>query len=230
MKIFALESSAKPASALWWEDGRIRASFYQDCGLTHSRTLTALCEELLSSAGLSLSEADLLAVSAGPGSFTGVRIGIAAVKGMAFGAGIPCIAVSSLEALAFGAAAFFEGARLCACADARAGRMYAAEFRAKGGAARRLSEDRTVETAALAEELPARTVLLGDGAEAVRAAGEALGKAFRLAPAQVRLPGALGTALAAAAAPERAVPGELLIPVYLQKPQAERNRSAETKK
>ena len=100
MKLLALDCSAGPASCALWEDGRILSEFYSNVKLTHSQTLMPMVDCMLRSAGLSPSPLDGFAVSAGPGSFTGVRIGVAALKGLAFPTGKPCAAVSTLAAMA----------------------------------------------------------------------------------------------------------------------------------
>lgn len=100
MKLLALDCSAAPASCAIWEDGRILSEFYTNVKLTHSQTLMPMANCMLRSAGLSPADLDGFAVSAGPGSFTGVRIGVAALKGMAWPSGKPCAAVSTLEAMA----------------------------------------------------------------------------------------------------------------------------------
>ena len=100
MKILALETSAKAVSAAVSEDGKILASGYQDTGLTHSRTLMPIVEHILKNTGLTVADMDAIAVAAGPGSFTGIRIGVAAAKGLAFAAGLPAVGVSTLEAMA----------------------------------------------------------------------------------------------------------------------------------
>lgn len=96
MKILALESSAKAASCAVLSDGELLASAWQATGLTHSRTLLPMVEDMLKNSELSVQEIDAVAVAAGPGSFTGLRIGIAAVKGLAWAAEKPCIPVSTL--------------------------------------------------------------------------------------------------------------------------------------
>lgn len=104
MKILALESSAVSASVALTEDDKLIAQSFQNCGLTHSRTLLPMAEALLANCGVSLSEVDAFAVAHGPGSFTGVRIGVATVKGLALGTDRPCVGVSTLEAMAWGRA------------------------------------------------------------------------------------------------------------------------------
>ena len=131
MKLLALESSAKAASCAVLEDGGVIASAWQATGLTHSRTLLPMVEDMLRNSGLAAGEMDALAVAAGPGSFTGLRIGIATVKGLAWAADKPCVPVSTLEAMAW-PLAHMEGTVVCAM-DARRQQIYNAVFRAGGG-------------------------------------------------------------------------------------------------
>ena len=100
MKILALETSAKSVSTAVVENGAPLAYAYQCTGLTHSRTLMPMVDAMLKNAELTLGDMDAVAVAAGPGSFTGLRIGIAAVKGLAWVADKPCFGVSTLEAMA----------------------------------------------------------------------------------------------------------------------------------
>ena len=143
MKILALESSAVSASVALTEDEKLVAQSFQNCGLTHSRTLLPMVENLLANCGVSLADVDAIAVAHGPGSFTGVRIGVATVKGLALGADKPCIGVSTLEAMAWGARAL--GGDLCCVMDARAGQVYNALFTVKDGRVRRLCDDRAIK-------------------------------------------------------------------------------------
>ena len=94
MKLLALESSAKAASCAVLEDGEAITSAWQATGLTHSRTLLPMVEDMLRNSGLAVREMDALAVAAGPGSFTGLRIGIATVKGLAWAAAVRCTILS----------------------------------------------------------------------------------------------------------------------------------------
>ena len=105
MKILALEASAVAASVALCEDEVLLAESYQDTGLTHSQTLLPMTQELLARCGLGVADVDLIAVSAGPGSFTGLRIGVATAKGLAWAAEKPCAGCSTLESMAWGAAA-----------------------------------------------------------------------------------------------------------------------------
>ena len=164
MKILALESSAVSASVALTEDEKLVAQSFQNCGLTHSRTLLPMAENLLANCGVSLADVDAIAVAHGPGSFTGVRIGVATVKGLALGADKPCLGVSTLEAMAWGARAL--GGDLCCVMDARAGQVYNALFTVEDGRVRRLCDDRAIKLTELAEEIrEAPYFLVGDGAD-----------------------------------------------------------------
>ena len=151
MRILALETAAKAVSAAVTEDGKVLAAAFQDTGLTHSRTLMPLVELLLKNTGMSAADLDAVAVSAGPGSFTGVRIGVSAAKGLAWAADKPCAAVSTLAALARNVS-FWDGLVVCAM-DARRQQVYNALFEAKDGRLTRLTEDRAIALSGLAEEL-----------------------------------------------------------------------------
>ena len=223
MKILAVESSAVTASAALWEDGKCLGLTYANCGLTHSETLLPMIEGLLKHCSLTPADADLLAVARGPGSFTGVRIGVATAKGLSWGADRPCCGVSTLEAMAR-QAAFLEGRLLCCCMDARRDQVYNALFRAEVGKLIRLSEDRAIALRDLLPELTEAPVLVGDGAAITAEALAAAGIPFTLAPEPLRYQTAWGVALAAAAA-SRESWGEPE-PVYLRLSQAERERLA----
>ena len=101
MKILSFESSAVSAGVCLTEGTDVIASAFQNCGLTHSRTLLPMAEQVLHNVGLKPCDLDGFAVAAGPGSFTGIRIGVATVKGLCFGTDKPCVGVSTLEAMAW---------------------------------------------------------------------------------------------------------------------------------
>lgn len=225
MQILGIDSSAVSAGCAVVKDGRVLAEGFVNVGLTHSQTLLPLISDTIARAGTSLSECDAIAVSQGPGSFTGVRIGIATVKGLAFTGGIPCIGVSTLEAIAFGAACA-EGV-LCAVMDARRAQVYNAMFACRDGAVTRLCEDRAVAIEELAAEINAaeQTVwLCGDGALLCFDRLSPLCPRLRLAPEAVRWQRGIGVALAAEGKP--AVDAAALVPTYLRLPQAERELRA----
>ena len=185
MKILALESSAVSASVALTEDEKLVAQSFQNCGLTHSRTLLPMVENLLANCGVSLADVDAIAVAHGPGSFTGVRIGVATVKGLALGADKPCLGVSTLEAMAWGARAL--GGDLCCVMDARAGQVYNALFTVEDGRVRRLCDDRAIKLTELAEEIgEAPYFLVGDGADLCYNTIKENCTGLRLAPAELR--------------------------------------------
>lgn len=229
MKILGLESSAVAASVAVSEDGALIAQSYQRSGLTHSRTLMPMCRDLLENCGLTLGEMDVVAVAAGPGSFTGLRIGVATAKGLAWPGDKPCAGVSTLEAMAW-PLAHLEG-DLCAVMDARRHQVYNARFQAEGGRLLRLCPDRAISIDELAAELLSREktqILVGDGAELCYNELTKRGLPVRLAPPHLRWQSAWGVARAAE---ELARTGGLvtaaeLAPVYHRLSQAERERLA----
>lgn len=228
MRILALETSAKAVSAAITEDGRVLASGYQDTGLTHSRTLMPIVEHLLKNTGLTLKDCGAVAAAVGPGSFTGIRIGVSAAKGLAFGAELPAAGVSTLAAMARNVSCW-EGLTVCAM-DARREQIYNALFFCAGGQITRLTPDRAVGLDQLAEELRGDSrpkIVLGDGG---RLCAEFLlnaGIPCRLAPPHLVMQNAVSVALEAEdlAAAGKLVSAQDLAPVYLRPPQAERLRA-----
>lgn len=234
MKILALETSAKSASAAVTQNGTVLASAYQCSGLTHSRTLMPMVEDMLRNAELTLADMDAVAVAAGPGSFTGLRIGVAAAKGLAWAAEKPCCGVSTLEGMAENLRHMPNTLVICAM-DARRSQVYNALFLAKDGELQRLTPDRAISLQELLtqlqhlrfEETPS-FVVLGDGAELCHGFLTENGVACRLAPPQLIRQNAVGVAFAAErkAAAGELIPAEELSPVYLRLSQAERERLA----
>ena len=227
MKILALESSARAASCAVVADGAPIASAFQATGLTHSRTLLPMVEAMLQNSELTLESMDAIAVAAGPGSFTGLRIGVSAAKGLAWALDKPCVAVSTLEAMAQ-PLSHLETTLICAM-DARRQQVYSAVFAAGGGALRRLAPDRAIALADLAAELdPAqRYTVVGDGAALCRDALTAMGfSACSLAPGHLLLQSAVGVGLLGEtlARAGKTVSPQELVPVYLRLSQAERER------
>ncbi len=228
MKILALESSAKAASCAVLADGIPLAAASQLTGLTHSRTLLPMVQDMLKNSELSLSDIDAIAVAAGPGSFTGLRIGLAAVKGLAWAADKPCIGVSTLESMAH-PLRHMDGVIVCAM-DARRAQIYNAVFLADSGTLTRLREDRAIsleEAAADLRDFDGPLTIVGDGAELCFRYFTEAGIPCTLAPAHLRQQSAVGVAMAAEAAGESAaVSAQDLSPVYLRLSQAERERLA----
>ncbi len=219
MKILAFECSATAASCCVCEDGKILGSCYSNVFLTHSQTLMPMAENLLKSVRLTLEDIDCFAVANGPGSFTGVRIGISAVKGLALSQDKPCIPVSTLGAMAHILA--HENAVICPVMDARCGQVYNALFRCSGGSVVRLCEDRAIAAEQLKAELNSLNepvILIGDGAEMFY--NKFYTENVALAPEHLRYQNAVGVAFAAKQ--EDAVRADELLPFYLRLPQAER--------
>ncbi len=228
MKLLSIESSATPASCAVTEDGKLLGEFFIHTKLTHSETLLPMVQALLQALNLAPADIDAFAVAAGPGSFTGVRIGVAAVKGLAQAKNAPCVGVSSLEAAAYA----YGGANalLWVCMDARCNQFYNAAFLWQDGTLTRLCPDRAelldvleqslLDLQAAHPTLP--TFVLGDGG-ALYCQKSQNGQ-LRLAPEHNRYQRAWGVACAAQNAilqQNTVLPGELL-PVYLRLPQAER--------
>ena len=164
MLILAFETSAKAGSVALFRDGVLLGESYQNTGLTHSQTLMKMAEDLLISCGFTPRDIEAVAVASGPGSFTGVRIGVAAAKGFAWGKQIPCCGVSTLEAMAAGLGVY-EGF-VVPVMDARRSQVYTATFRAEGGKLTRLTEDRAISLEQLGNELKnckENVFLVGDG-------------------------------------------------------------------
>ena len=220
MKILALETSAKAVSAAVTEDGKVLCSGYQDTGLTHSRTLMPIVEGMLKNTGLTVRDCDAIAVAVGPGSFTGIRIGVAAAKGLAFAAEKPAVAVSTLEAMARNVA-HLEGLIICAM-DARRSQVYNALFRSSGtGAPERLTEDRAIGLAEVAA-MEGPRIVLGDGAPLCLKALAERDIPCVAAPPQLIMQNAVSVALCAGEAALRGglMDPQALSPVYLRPPQA----------
>ena len=232
MLLCSVDSSAAPASVSLFEDGKLLAEYYLNTGFTHSQTLMAMIESVLKISGKAADDIDLFAVNSGPGSFTGVRIGVSAVKGMAYALDKPCVEVSTLESMAYN----FLGhhALIYACMDARRQQIYHALFRVEGDKIERLCADIPIAIGDLIGELPDmeddevidEIILVGDGAELVYRTAEH--PAVKLAPPHIRYQRASSVALAAVEKYKRGevVSPAALMPRYLRLSQAERERNA----
>ena len=229
MKILALESSATACSVALCEDEKLIAQTFQNSGLTHSRTLMPMVESLLAQCDRTLADIDVVAVAAGPGSFTGLRIGVSTAKGLAWAQDKPCAPCSTLESMAW-QLAHMDGI-IIAAMDARRNQVYNAVFRARDGQLERLTPDRAIGLAELEEEinkLEELKILVGDGAQLCYNEWQERMANLRLAPVHLRWQAAWGVARAALelARTDGLVPGEQLVPVYHRLSQAERERLA----
>ncbi len=230
MIILAMDTSGPVAGVAVMKDGALAYEGAAVNKMTHSVSMLPMVEEALTRSGLTVSDVDLYAAVTGPGSFTGVRIGVSAIKGMAHGAGKPCIGVDALEALASGLC--MTTGVICPIQDARAGQVYGAAFRSGMPPVRLLPD--------MAEKLPdyldkvlaladgqERLYFLGDGVATYRQAiAERLGERAVFAPAHCSYLRPASVALLAELRQEEAVDYLTLAPVYLRAPQAERARAA----
>lgn len=229
MKILALESSATACSVALCEDEKLIAQTFQNSGLTHSRTLMPMVDSLLTQCGQTLADMDVVAVAAGPGSFTGLRIGVSTAKGLAWAGDKPCAPCSTLESMVWQLA--HVDAIIIAAMDARRNQVYNAVFRARDGMLERLSPDRAIgleELEAEVKKLEERKILVGDGAQLCYNMWQERVEDLHLAPVHLRWQTAWGVARAALelAREDKLVPGGQLTPVYHRLSQAERERLA----
>ena len=223
MLLLCFETSAKAGSVALFEEGTLLGESYQLTALTHSQTLMVMAEDLLRQCRHTPQEVTAVAVAAGPGSFTGVRIGVAAAKGFAWGRELPCYGVSTLEAMALGLG--IHDGYICAAMDARRAQVYNAIFKAEGGEVTRIREDRAIAISELAEDLKTLegpVYLVGDGAALCARSIEGL-----ILPPQWRQhQRAVGVGLAALKQIAAGDTGDAatLVPNYLRLSQAERER------
>ena len=227
MRLLAFETSAKAVGVALLEDGKLLGEYMQNSGQTHSRTLMKMAEDLLTNCDLHPKDVEAVACAAGPGSFTGVRIGVAAAKGFAWAGELPCIGVSTLEAMVR-SIAVTDGV-YCAAMDARRSQVYTALFRMKEGRLDRITEDSAIsveELGSLLEKEESTKILVGDGALLCYNSLRDKLQNLILMPEHLRMQRTSGVALTAweqIAAGERPS-GSDLLPNYLRLSQAERER------
>ena len=228
MIILSVDTSAKTASTALCRDGTILAESFVNTGLTHSQTLVPMIDDMLKNAAVSINEVDLLTAVIGPGSFTGLRIGISAIKGMALASDKPCTGVSSLLAASYNLT--LTDCIACCVMDARCEQVYNALFEVKDGSITRLCEDRAICLEDLREELKnigQKIILTGDGTDISYDFFKDKTDNVFLPPPQLKYQRASGAALASFLLPGcEQVSGSSLMPVYLRLPQAERNLKA----
>lgn len=228
MKILGIESSAGTAGAAIVCNGELKAEFNICNGLTHSQTLMPLVDSVLKMANMDINEIDIIAVSSGPGSFTGLRIGIGTAKGLALGADKMTVGVSPLLALAYNIA---ETDRLILpIMDARRGEVYNGVYKYEDGKICTVTEPRALPIDALLDEYEnEKVVFVGDGVPVHRERIiKRMGSLASFAP--LHSTGQRAASVAAAALQLKAVPPEELAPFYIRKPQAERELEEKLKK
>ena len=225
MLILGIDTCCMPAGTAVYDGEKITGEFMINNGMTHSQKIMPMIAEMMEHLGLSPKDIDCFAVAAGPGSFTGVRIGAATIKALAHAAGAPCVAVSTLEALANNVR-FFDGV-ICPILDARRNQVYTAAFSGDGSLTR-LTDDRAMALDTLLDELEGRKVLfLGDGVLTYRdAIAERMGDLAKFADAGSLLNSAASVAYVGGKMFERGetVSYSELIPNYIRLSQAERER------
>lgn len=223
MITLAIDTSSKACSCAIIREGLLLGESYLNCGLTHSVTLMCLIERTVRECDITFESIDKIAVANGPGSYTGVRIGVAAAKGLAMAKKIPCVGVSTLLSLAHNLLPF-EGAVCCAL-DARVGQVFAAIFNVKNGVVERVSPDNAIALSELEKILPDGAMVCGDGAALVCESFP--DKRLRLAPPALRYQRASSAGYAAKNTEGESA--ELLSAQYHRKSQAEREREAKEK-
>ena len=230
--ILALDTSAMPVSCALWQEDKLLALNFAHKAIHHSQTLMPMVQHTLASVGMTADQVDAYAVSVGPGSFTGVRIGVSSVKGLAFAQDKPCVAVSTLEAMARAVAELPMEALICCVMDARCNQVYTASFsQERDGRQQRVSSDEAISIDELKKRLKnveKPILLVGDGAELCYNAMKGDISLLYLAPQNLRFQSA---ACVAAVAAQKLVAGETvssrqLEPLYLRLPQAERELRA----
>lgn len=230
MKILAVDTSAVAASVAVMSDGKILSSGFTNTGLTHSQTLMPMIESVLSGANVDVKDIDLFAVNNGPGSFTGVRIGVAGIKGMAHMLNKKCVGISTLEALAYNLSDF-DCIAVCTM-DARCNQVYAAVFKCENGKVTRICEDKAVLIDELQNDIPSEAlpvIFVGDGAMlCYEYYKDKL--SCRVASEKNRFQNAKSVAYCASLKDENEyISAQELMPLYLRLPQAQRELNNKNK-
>lgn len=234
MKILSLDSSANSASVCVYDavESKVIGEFYINTKLTHSQTLVPMIDSLMNSANLKLSDIDVFAVNVGPGSFTGIRIGVSVIKGMAMALSKPCVATSTLESMAYNFIGY-DDVIVCSCMDARRNQVYNALFNIKDNMVCRMCDDRAISVEDLHNELNSydrRVILVGDGAN-LCFSQKSDDSRVELAKPNNRYQTASSVALCADVAIKNnnVITAQALMPSYLRPSQAERERQNKEK-
>lgn len=228
MKILAIDTSTKSGSIALSEDDKILGETYLNINITHSETLLFSLQHLLGQCGISMDDIDLFALTIGPGSFTGVRIGVSTVKGFALASGKPVVGISTLEAMAWNFP--YAYVPVVPFLDARRGEVYSASFAWHKGALKRLHDDRTEAPEEVLNSIKGEAILVGDGVEKYKElVNEKLGSRALKAPSSHA---SIRASIIALLAYDKYLAGEVLdlnsfIPIYLRKSEAEINREKE---
>ncbi len=222
MKILSIDSSSVAASAAVVSDGKILSEVFANNGFTHSVTLMNVIKNALELSGSRLEDVDLIACVTGPGSFTGVRIGVACAKGLAFSENIPCVPVSTLETFPYNLSCI-EGT-VCGIMDARCAQVYTASFYVSGSRVKRITPDRAVSIDSLIEDFSSydgRIYLLGDGAKLVKDKTPD-GNVTLVNPGNLYQRASSAAFAAMQKSEDEYISPDRLVPSYLRLPQAER--------
>lgn len=229
MKILGIDSSAKSASVAITDGEKVLGSFYTNTGLTHSQTLMPMIEALLKNANITLDEIGLIAVNKGPGSFTGIRIGVAAAKGIADVKKIPVYGASTLGSMAYNL--IDTDCIACCVMDARCAQVYNAFFDITDGKITRLTEDNADSIENVLSKLKnykKNKILVGDGAEICynNLNGD---DSIKIAHQANRYQSAVGVCFEAMNMPNEYIESSRLVPEYLRLPQAQRELNKKLK-
>ncbi len=233
MKILAIDSSAKAASVAINEDGKILGEFFINVKLDHSQTLMPMVSSLLKNTFINIKDIDFFAVAAGPGSFTGVRIGVAAIKGMALANNKPCVSVSALEAMSYNF--IHNDCIVCSTMDARRDQVYNAIFEINNKKIKRLTSDRAISIESLINELKSyekkQVFLVGDGADLCYNDIDSAKSFINLSPENLKYQKASGVSFIAETKIKNGetCSAETLMPLYLRLPQAQRELNKKTR-
>lgn len=231
MKILGIDSSAKSASVAITDEKKVISHFYINTGLTHSQTLMPMLENALALAGLSLNDINLFAVNKGPGSFTGVRIGVSAIKGIADIVKKPCVGVSTLESMVYNVTE--SDCVICCVMDARCNQVYNAIFDVSEGKINRLTEDSAIsidELETFLNKYKKNIILVGDGADLCYTKLSDKIKNLTINPDNNKYQNAVGTCYCALNHENEKISSSELIPEYLRLSQAERELNNKLKK
>lgn len=221
LSLLAIDTSAVSVSVAVLKDEFLLCEAYSNTKFTHSATLMPMISDVLDNAKLKISDIDSFAVNVGPGSFTGIRIGVSAIKGLAFSNNSKCFPVSTLHSMAYNM--IENNCVVCACMDARCSQVYTALFEVENGKVKRLTLDDAKTISELKREiidLNCKIILVGDGSELCFREFDNLCN-ISLAGPGLRYQRASSVALCALREGESITP-DLLLPTYLRPSQAER--------